>query len=50
VLEKRDGRWVHVLMHGSYPVDKVPAGYVRRFYRDLFEKPEAKEAKPPQPE
>ena len=50
VLEKRDGRWVHVLMHGSYPVDKVPEGYVRRFYRDLFEKPEAKEAKPPQPE
>jgi ketosteroid isomerase-like protein len=24
VLEKRDGRWVHVLMHGSYPVDKIP--------------------------
>jgi hypothetical protein len=24
VVEKRDGRWVHVLMHGSYPVDKIP--------------------------
>ncbi|MFH0842765.1 MAG: nuclear transport factor 2 family protein [Bacteroidota bacterium] len=36
VLEKRDGRWVHVLMHGSYPVDKVPENYVRRFYSDLF--------------
>ncbi|HOB53627.1 MAG TPA: nuclear transport factor 2 family protein [Acidobacteriota bacterium] len=47
VLEKRDGRWVHVLMHGSYPVDKVPEGYVRRFYRDLFEKPAATAAKPP---
>jgi len=38
VLEKRDGRWVHVLMHGSYPVDKIPANFVRRFYSDLFEK------------
>ncbi|HQK88250.1 MAG TPA: nuclear transport factor 2 family protein, partial [Acidobacteriota bacterium] len=47
VLEKRDGRWVHVLMHGSYPVDKIPENYVRRFYRDLFEKPAATEAKPP---
>jgi ketosteroid isomerase-like protein len=37
VLEKRDGRWVHVLMHGSYPVDKVPENYVRRFYSGLFE-------------
>ena len=36
VLEKRDGRWVHVLMHGSYPIDKVPEKYVRRFYPDLF--------------
>lgn len=42
VLEKRDGRWVHTLMHGSYPVDKVPAGYVKKFYADLFEKKEAK--------
>lgn len=33
VLEKRDGRWVHVLMHGSYPVDKIPEPLVRRFYR-----------------
>jgi len=40
VLEKQDGRWVHVLMHGSYPVDKIPENYVREFYSDLFEKPE----------
>ena len=38
VLEKRDGRWVHVLMHGSYPVDKIPENYVRRFYSGMFEK------------
>jgi ketosteroid isomerase-like protein len=38
VLERRDGRWVHVLMHGSYPVDKIPENYVRRFYSDMFEK------------
>jgi len=37
VLEKRQDRWVHVLMHGSYPVDKVPENYVRRFYSGLFE-------------
>jgi ketosteroid isomerase-like protein len=37
VLEKRDGRWVHTQMHGSYPVDKIPEDYVRRFYSDLFE-------------
>jgi hypothetical protein len=37
VLEKRDGIWVHVLMHGSYPVDKVPERFVREFYKDLFE-------------
>ncbi len=37
VLEKRDGRWVHVLMHGSYPVDKIPENYVRRFYSNMFE-------------
>jgi ketosteroid isomerase-like protein len=36
VLEKRDGRWVHVLMHGSYPIDKVPEKYVRRYYTELF--------------
>lgn len=36
VLEKRDGRWVHVQMHGSYPVDKVPENYVRHFYSDMF--------------
>lgn len=40
VLEKRDGRWVHTLMHGSYPVDKIPENYVRKFYSDLFEKKE----------
>lgn len=37
VLEKKDSRWVHVLMHGSYPVDKIPENYVRRFYSNLFE-------------
>jgi len=42
VLEKRDGRWVHVLMHGSYPVDKIPENYVRRFYSDLFKSNDAK--------
>ena len=42
VLEKRDGRWVHVQMHGAYPIDKIPENYVRRFYSDLFEKKEEK--------
>jgi ketosteroid isomerase-like protein len=42
VLEKREGRWVHTLMHGSYPVDKVPESYVRRFYSGLFETEEPK--------
>jgi len=37
VLEKREGRWVHTLMHGSYPVDRIPESYVRRFYSGLFE-------------
>ena len=37
VLEKRDGRWVHVLGHGSYPVDKIPEKYVRKYYSNLFE-------------
>jgi len=40
VLEKKDGRWVHMLMHGSYPVDRIPENYARRFYSDLFEKQE----------
>ena len=40
VLEKRDGRWTHVLMHGSYPVDKIPENYVRKFYSNLFENKE----------
>jgi ketosteroid isomerase-like protein len=47
VLEKRDGRWVHVLMHGSYPVDKIPEKYVRRFYTGLFENKEPKQGPPP---
>jgi ketosteroid isomerase-like protein len=42
VLEKRDGRWVHVLVHGAYPIDKIPENYVRRFYSELFEKKEEK--------
>jgi len=37
VLEKRDGRWVHVLMHGAYPIDKIPENYVRAFYSGLFD-------------
>ena len=40
VLEKRDGQWVHVLMHGSYPVDKIPENYIRKFYSNMFEKKE----------
>ena len=35
VLEKRDGRWVHVLMHGSYPVDELPPELVRKYYGEL---------------
>jgi hypothetical protein len=37
VLEKKDGRWVHVQMHGSYPVDKIPDNYARKYYSHLFE-------------
>jgi ketosteroid isomerase-like protein len=40
VLEKRDGRWVHVLIHGSYPVDKIPESFVRRYYSGLFDEEE----------
>jgi hypothetical protein len=40
VLEKKDGRWVHVLMHGSYPVDKIPENYLRQLYPDLCGKQE----------
>ncbi len=40
VLEKRNDRWVHVLMHGSYPVDKIPEDYIRKFYSNLSEKKE----------
>jgi len=36
VLEKKDGGLVHVLMHGSYPVDKVPDKFVKGFYSGLF--------------
>jgi hypothetical protein len=32
VLEKKNGRWVHVLMHGSFPVDKIPENIIERFY------------------
>jgi ketosteroid isomerase-like protein len=42
VLEKQDGRWVHVLMHGSYPVDKVPENLLRRFYPNLFQEVDQK--------
>jgi glyoxylase-like metal-dependent hydrolase (beta-lactamase superfamily II) len=34
VLENRDGRWVHVLMHGSYPVDQIPPEYIDRYYKE----------------
>jgi hypothetical protein len=40
VLEKGGGRWVHVLILGSYPVDKIPESYVREFYSNLFEEKE----------
>jgi hypothetical protein len=40
VLEKKDGRWVHELIHGSYPVDKLPENYVRAFYSNLFKSKE----------
>ncbi|MBN2134098.1 MAG: nuclear transport factor 2 family protein [Acidobacteria bacterium] len=42
VLEKRDGKWVHTQIHGSYPVDKVPAFYIKHFYKDLFKAQENK--------
>jgi hypothetical protein len=38
VLEKRDGKWVQVLIHGSYPVDKIPENWVKHYYKNLFEK------------
>lgn len=37
VLEKRDGKWVHVLVHGSYPVDRIPENFLKRYYKHLFE-------------
>jgi ketosteroid isomerase-like protein len=36
VLKKKDGRWVHTLTHASYPVDKIPEIYARKFYSNLF--------------
>jgi uncharacterized protein (TIGR02246 family) len=36
VLEKRDGRWVHVQMHGSYPVDQIPENLLQQFYADRY--------------
>ena len=36
VLEKRNGSWVHVLMHGSYPVDEIPLDVVKRYYGDVI--------------
>lgn len=38
VLEKQDGKWVHVQIHGSYPVDEIPEDYIKRYYRNLLEK------------
>ncbi len=32
VLEKRNGKWVHTQIHGSYPVDKIPEEFVERYY------------------
>lgn len=37
VLEKRDGKWVHILVHGSFPVDKIPENYIKYYYKNLFE-------------
>ncbi len=39
VLEKRDGAWVHVLMHGSYPIDEIPLEIVKRTYGDALANP-----------
>jgi len=37
VLEKDNNKWFHVLMHGSYPVDKIPEIYIRKFYPALID-------------
>lgn len=37
VLEKRDGKWVMVLCHSSYPIDKIPEDEIRYYYKNLFE-------------
>jgi ketosteroid isomerase-like protein len=42
VLEKRDGKWVHVQIHGSYPVDKVPEAYIKRYHKKLLQLEKAK--------
>ncbi len=34
VLERRGGRWVHVQMHGSFPVDRIPENLLQQFYAD----------------
>ena len=38
VLEKREGKWVHVQIHGSFPVDRIPAEYIEKYYKNLLEK------------
>jgi ketosteroid isomerase-like protein len=37
VLEKRDGKWVLVQSHSSYPVDKIPEDDVKYYYKNLFQ-------------
>lgn len=37
VLEKRDGKWVMVQSHSSYPVDKIPEEVVIQYYQYLFQ-------------
>lgn len=37
VLEKRDGKWVLVQMHSSFPIDKVPENYIKFYYKDLLQ-------------
>jgi hypothetical protein len=37
VLEKRDGKWVHTLIHASFPVDKIPEDKIEFYYKNLFQ-------------
>jgi ketosteroid isomerase-like protein len=37
VLEKRDGKWVNVLIHGSFPIDKIPEDKIKYYYKNLFQ-------------